>query len=211
VLGRERAARSEVAGLDDDRIEEPPQTSGVDLAQGQIPPVAREVSQTPRLTASELAYGDNDLDPQAEKHIKHCIDKLNEYRAAGKPPRPPLKEYRPLTMFAIAGSNERDGGGRAHAHIAKSFENDGGGPPGPRGLNAKTENQGFVSGTDIDACVDKILELMMAEGPGTPGKRNHHDNIMNPTTRFVGVGIVVGKLQGIPGVWLTTDFVGEQL
>jgi hypothetical protein len=208
---REALARSAPESIDHEQLEDvpPPATQ---QAQGPIPPVAREVSPTRQSTASEQAYeGGNDLDPEAEKHIKHCLDKINEYRAAGKPPLPPLKEYRPLTMFAILGSNDRDAGGVAHAHIARSFENGGNGPPGPRGLNAKTENQGFVSGTDIDACIDKVLQLMMDEGPGTPGKRNHHDNIMNPTTKFVGIGIVVGKLEGIPGAWLTTDFVGEAL
>jgi len=176
-------------------------------SRGAIPAVVPDTSQTQSRTASERGYGDGEVDEEGEKHIQHCLMRINEYRAAGKPPRAPLKEHRPLTVFAIAGTAERAAGGPAHGHIAKSFENGGTGPAAPKGLNAKTENQGFASGEDIDKCIDTILELMMAEGPGG-AKRNHYDNIMDPQTQLVGIGLLVGTYKDVKGVWLTNDFLG---
>jgi hypothetical protein len=97
-----------------------------------------------------------------------------------------------LTAFAQAGSVELSEDHRIHQHIVDHRLELG---------TACAENQGDPSGWRPARLEDQIAEIlggMMREGPGG----GHHDNILRPEWRRLGVGIVN------PGgrMYFTTDF-----
>jgi len=128
--------------------------------------------------------------------VMHNLDQLNMYRAQNNAPALVLSSA--LNQFATTGSQQLAAGGQAHAHF-KAASNDG-----------SLWSSGFCSGAgenqapnwpvngDENGTIDAILQSMMDEGPGG----GHHDNIMNPALRRLGVGILVrdGRL------WFTNDF-----
>ena len=131
--------------------------------------------------------------------VKYNVELLNQYRSrAGVAP---LVYDAKISKFALAGSKELARDHEPHAHFKSSSD-------GAPGFGTHTaENQGDPNGapamdTDAGASAKKqialLLKLMMDEGPGG----GHHDNILNPKYRRVGVGLFDsgGKL------YLTNDF-----
>ncbi len=181
-------------------------TASLDLrSDGRIPTVSEQQEVLRGTTASQEA---GLLDDKLRKHIDYCIERINWYRENHRPTQPPrqrVQEHPPLSQFAQIGAQEHAAGGPDHGHFDASFANDGKGPPRPTGMTRKRENQGAWPTTDINKAIDNILKDMIAEGPTPPGKQdNHHDNMLDPEARFVGVGIVVSGTH----VWVTMDFVG---
>lgn len=131
--------------------------------------------------------------------VKYNVELLNRYRA--KTGAPPLLYDAKISKFALAGSKELASDHEPHAHFKSSSD-------GAPGLGTHTaENQGDPNGApamDADAAASTkkqialLLKIMMDEGPGG----GHHDNILNPKYRRVGIGLYTtgGKL------YLTNDF-----
>jgi hypothetical protein len=143
---------------------------------------------------------DRPADPYpADGRVRYNVEQLNAYRArAGVGP---LRYDAAVGAFATEGSTELAADHRAHAyfkaHVAGSRAF------GPR----SAENQGDPDGVpsmDPDAArngrkqIDVMLKLMFDEGPGG----GHHDNMLDPRYKRVGVGVVDrgGRL------YLTNDF-----
>ena len=123
----------------------------------------------------------------ADPLVRYNVDQLNVYRARGG--LPPLLYDAPLSAFATQGSQRLARDHVAHANFAEHAQ-------ARRFGSRSAENQGDPGGVPaLDAdpwCnatkqVDIMLKMMMDEGPGG----GHHDNIMNPKLRRVGIGIVV--------------------
>src|SRR5262245_28977178 len=120
----------------------------------------------------------------SDDNIRHNLETLNVYRAqAGAPP---LELDERLSSFAATGSEQLAAGGDAHGHFKAAMS---GGTLWSSGFcHSAAENQApGWSASDVSATIDAILASMMAEGPGG----GHHDNIVNPALRRVGVGLVV--------------------
>jgi len=139
-------------------------------------------------------------DPMPSDPLVHYnVELLNQYRARGGVA--PLKYDAKISAFALAGSKELARDHEPHAH----FKREGEGAPGFGSRSA--ENQGDPNGVpplanDAVASGKKqiaiMLKMMFDEGPGG----GHHDNMMNPKLRRVGIGIYE------PGgtLFLTNDF-----
>jgi uncharacterized protein YkwD len=131
--------------------------------------------------------------------VRYNVELLNGYRQ--KAGAPPLAYDAKISGFALDGSKRLASDHKPHAHFAASAQ----GSPvfGPR----IAENQGDPSGVpalDADAttsgkkAIALLLKIMIDEGPGG----GHHDNMLNPKYRRVGIGLhyAAGKL------YLTNDF-----
>jgi uncharacterized protein YkwD len=126
--------------------------------------------------------------------VQHNLDQLNMYRAQNS--APPLQLTDALDTFATAGSQELAADNMPHAH----FKNAGDAIWQSGFCSGAGENQAPnwpIGAGGVDGAIDTILDAMMKEGPGG----GHHDNIVNPDFRLVGVGLV---MQG--GLFLTNDF-----
>lgn len=131
--------------------------------------------------------------------VKYNVDRVNAYRA--KKGLGALLYDAKISSFAKRGSEQLARDHSPHAHFAAHAK-------GAPGFGSKAaENQGDPNGVpslDPDPArngrkqVDLLLKLMMDEGPGG----GHYDNMMNPSFRRIGVGLVYvgGKL------YLTNDF-----
>lgn len=132
--------------------------------------------------------------------VRYNVEQINRYRSA-KGLAPVLYDAK-ISAFARQGSDRLSRDHNPHAHFAAHAQ----GAPGFGSRSA--ENQGDPAGVPVldpsDATkngkkqIDVMLKLMMDEGPGG----GHHDNMMNPRFRRVGIGLVYtgGKL------YLTNDF-----
>jgi uncharacterized protein YkwD len=132
--------------------------------------------------------------------VRYNVEQINKYRSA-KGLGPVLYDAK-ISAFARQGSERLSRDHSPHAHFAANAQ----GAPGFGSRSA--ENQGDPAGVPVldpsDATkngrkqIDVMLKLMMDEGPGG----GHHDNMMNPRFRRVGIGLVYssGKL------YLTNDF-----
>jgi hypothetical protein len=131
--------------------------------------------------------------------VTHNLQKLNAIRSARG--LAPLVLDPALSAFAMAASQRlsRDHSPHAHFIAAAKGERAFGGSSGenqgdPRGVGPMDADP-MVSGQKQ---VDELLRLMMAEGKGG----GHHDNIVNPRFKRVGIGILhVGGT-----LYLTNDF-----
>ena len=132
--------------------------------------------------------------------VRYNVELLNSYRSrAGVAPL--LYDAR-ISAFALAGSNELAKDHTPHAHFASHADSL------PAGFGSRSaENQGDPAGVptlDPDPVANGkkqialLLKIMMDEGPGG----GHHDNVLNPSYRRVGVGLFYagGRL------YLTNDF-----
>lgn len=130
---------------------------------------------------------------------QHCLDKLNEYRAANGAGA--LILDRKLNDFAAAGSEELAAGGDAHSHFNTAKNNSMIFTDASGFCRAAGENQapGWMGSSD-NQIIDDVLLEMMNEGPGG----GHHDNIINKTYTRVGVGLVTKN----GGLYFTNDFSG---
>jgi uncharacterized protein YkwD len=136
----------------------------------------------------------------ADAHAQHNLDTLNAYRAqAGVAP---LVLDDQLSTFSVEAASQLEATGQAHGYFMQ------------QGASGALWQQGFCStaaenqapawplssfGGDEDATVDAILKAMMDEGPGG----GHHDNILDPASARVGVGLIVDAEQQL---WLSNDF-----
>lgn len=135
----------------------------------------------------------------ADPRVRHNVEQINKYRA--QKGLAPLLYDAKISAFARRGSERLARDHVPHAHFAENVQ----GAPGFGSRSA--ENQGDPHGVpamDPDPVksgkkqIDVMLKLMMDEGPGG----GHHDNMMNPKFRRVGVGLVDvgGRL------YMTNDF-----
>ena len=128
--------------------------------------------------------------------VKFNVDLLNQYRArAGVAP---LVYDARVSAFAFDGSRELAANHRAHAHFARS----------PAYAGHTAENQGDPNGvppmgpdrtSSGQQQIAMLLKLMFDEGPGG----GHHDNMLNPTYRRVGIGLFYTPAGAL---YLTNDF-----
>jgi uncharacterized protein YkwD len=130
-------------------------------------------------------------DPVLDDARQYNLARINALRAQNG--SPPLKLDDALDAFAQAGSVELSQDHKPHAHFTSSYST--------CGCNVQAENQGDPNGWIVEPIhqqIDDILNLMMSEGPGG----GHHDNILNPQSTRLGVGIVN------PGgaLYFTNDF-----
>ncbi|MDB4946628.1 MAG: hypothetical protein JWP97_6162 [Labilithrix sp.] len=134
----------------------------------------------------------------ADSLARYAVERLNAYRA--QKGLPPLVYDARLSAFALQGSQRLARDHVPHANMAEHGS--------AQHFGSRTaENQGDPHGVpalDPDAVksgqkiIDLMLKMMMDEGPGG----GHHDNIMNPKLRRVGVGnaVVAGRF------YMTHDF-----
>lgn len=131
--------------------------------------------------------------------VRYNVEQINRYRKAKGLGR--VLYDAKISAFAKKGSERLARDHVPHAHFAANGQ----GAPGFGSRSA--ENQGDPAGVpslDPDPTrsgkkqIDVMLKLMMDEGPGG----GHHDNMMNPQFRRVGIGLVYsgGKL------YMTNDF-----
>jgi uncharacterized protein YkwD len=135
----------------------------------------------------------------ADPKVRYNVERINAYRAKGG--LSPLLYDAKISAFARAGSERLAQDHVPHANFAAHAQ-------GAPGFGSKgAENQGDPAGVpamDADALrsgkkqIDVMLDLMMGEGPGG----GHYDNMMNPSFRRVGIGLVYagGRL------YMTNDF-----
>lgn len=159
----------------------PPRTPPQDIRQQAIfPPPRTNVLPKP--------------DVALQAAILHNLHQLNAYRARAGAQALQLDPK--LNAFAQQGSLELQQNHTPHGHFQRRnvFES------GFQGGAA--ENQGDPNGWPIrgglNATIDAILQAMIDEGPGG----GHHDNMLNPKFRRVGIGLVVDGNE----LYLTNDF-----
>lgn len=162
--------------------------------------MVRQAASTSPISFGPLFYRGKTLDAGknaiGEANIRHNLNGLNALRA--KAGVPALKLDAKLCDFARKGSLELLKTHVPHAHFKASnvWEN---------GFeNAAAENQGDPHGWTpgpVNRAIDQILKAMMDEGPGG----GHHDTIINPKYKRVGIGLVQDKNGRL---YLTNDFSG---
>jgi len=140
---------------------------------------------------SSGSAGPSSGDAALDDARQYNLDRINAYRAMNGAPA--LKLDAALNDFAQAGSVELSQDHAPHAHFKASYAT--------CNCSVNAENQGDPNGwtvAPIHDQIDQILQLMMSEGPGG----GHHDNIVNPQWKRLGVGIVN------PGakLYFTNDF-----
>lgn len=135
----------------------------------------------------------------ADPRVRYNVELLASYRKrAGLPP---LLYDAKISAFALEGSKRLAHDHVPHAHFRASGERH------PAFGTRSAENQGDPNGVpalDPDPKVSGkkqialMMKMMFDEGPGG----GHHDNMMNPKYRRVGIGLheAGGKL------YLTNDF-----
>jgi uncharacterized protein YkwD len=127
--------------------------------------------------------------------VQHNLDVLNMYRAQNNAPALVLSSA--LNQFATKGTQDLAAGGTAHAHFMAASADGSIWNSGFCGGAGENQAPGWPLTPDENGAVDAILKAMMDEGPGG----GHHDNIVNPAYRSVGVGLVLQS-----GLFLTNDF-----
>ncbi|BCM93678.1 hypothetical protein IAD21_05569 [Abditibacteriota bacterium] len=157
-----------------------------------IPQVSRVSPSIPSRGGTANATGDD----TTQANIQYNLTQLNALRARAGVSA--LKLDLGLCEFARQGSLELMRTHVPHNHFSKAdvwkngFE------------RAAAENQGDPHGWfpgPVNQSIDQILQAMMDEGPGG----GHHDNILNPAYKRVGIGLVKddsGRL------YFTNDFSG---
>jgi uncharacterized protein YkwD len=129
------------------------------------------------------------------------LDKINAFRAQEN--LPPLALDQALTAAANEGTREFAAGGGPHGHFREHRRE----IKDSVHATVVNENQGKRGGhpaqpVPIDEFVAQQIETLITnmfdEGPGG----GHHDSIVNPRYRRIGIGIaVIGQF-----VYLTNDF-----
>jgi uncharacterized protein YkwD len=129
--------------------------------------------------------------------VQHNLDVINDYRQQNGAPAVSVTDA--LNSFATIGSEQLAAGGAAHGHFQAAGDD---GSLWKSGFcNGAGENQapGWpITNGDQNATIDAIMKAMMDEGPGG----GHHDNIINPEFRLVGIGLVVKGTS----LYFTNDF-----
>lgn len=130
--------------------------------------------------------------------VRYNVDRLNDIRA--RKHLAPLTLDPQLSTFARAGSERFARDGVPHGHMREN----GAGAPGFG--RKRAENQGVVRDGNIGHAsvavlnrhIETTLTWMMNEGAGG----GHHDAIVNPSFRRVGIGIALASDRLI----VTNDF-----
>lgn len=158
------------------------------------PSSGRPISPTPASPSAPVPTVTDAGITQAD--IQYNLDRINAYRArAGVPP---VALDAALCAFARQGSLELLQNHEPHGHFRKSDVWKSGFQGGA------AENQGDPNGWSagpVTKSVDEILKMMIDEGPGG----GHHDNMLNPTYKRVGIGLVKDNAGQL---YLTNDFSG---
>jgi uncharacterized protein YkwD len=161
----------------------------------QTPSGTRTVTITTR-TIDAPPPPQRPADPMpADPLVRYNVARLNRYRADANVPE--LLYDAKISSFAHEGSRELSQDHVPHAHFEARVQK----APGFGSHSA--ENQGDPNGVPPQigsgkAQIEAMLQRMMAEGPGG----GHHDNIVNPRYRRVGIGILL--VDG--ALYLTNDF-----
>ena len=142
-------------------------------------------------SGSDAGGGASSGDPTLDDARQYNLERINALRAQTGAPALHLDDA--LDAFAQAGSVLLSQDHQPHANFSANYAT--------CGCGVEAENQGDPSGwpvAPIHDQIDQILDLMMSEGPGG----GHHDNIVNPQSTRLGVGIVN------PGatLYFTNDF-----
>jgi uncharacterized protein YkwD len=132
----------------------------------------------------------------SDPFVQHNLEVLNMYRAANNAPALVLSDA--LNTFAATGSQQLAAGGPAHGHFQQAITDHTLFSSGFCSGAGENQAPGWAINNDENKTIDAILKSMMDEGPGG----GHHDNIVNPQFRLVGVGLLV---QG-GGLYFTNDF-----
>jgi uncharacterized protein YkwD len=131
----------------------------------------------------------------ADPLVRYNVEALNRYRS--KAGAAPLLYDAKISAFALEGSKQLAQDHEPHAHFASHAKSS------ANGFGTRSaENQGDPSGVppmEGKKQVDIMIDLMFQEGPGG----GHHDNMVNPRYRRVGVGLYV-TAEG--RMYLTNDF-----
>lgn len=128
--------------------------------------------------------------------VQHNLDKINLYR--GMNSAAALTLSTDLNNFATTGSQQLAAGGMAHGHFQAAIADNTIWQSGFCAGAGENQAPGWPVNGDENATIDSILKSMMDEGPGG----GHHDNIVNPNFRSLGVGLIVQN----GGLYLTNDF-----
>ncbi len=140
--------------------------------------------------------------------VKLNLDVINAYRK--KHGVAPVVYDAKISAFALAGSKQLAKDHKPHAHFNAKIKGQLGDPAAMKGKSGfgsrAAENQGDWNGIpelapgaqNGKAQIELTMKLMYDEGPGG----GHHDNMLNPKFRRVGIGLhYVGKK-----LYLTNDF-----
>ena len=132
--------------------------------------------------------------------VKYNVDQLNVYRA--KAGVGLLKYDAKVSAYALDGSKQLTVDHKPHAHFVATAQGN------PLLGTRSAENQGDWNGVpELDTSsklangkkqIDVMLKLMFDEGPGG----GHHDNMLNPKMKRVGIGLVYVGAK----LYMTNDF-----
>lgn len=139
--------------------------------------------------------------------VSRCLGDINAYRASRGIAALTLDAQ--LSAFATAGSMQLSIDHLAHQHFIDAAN---GGTLFQSGFSGSAaENQGPTTGYPVLSAdpvqnemmqIDAIEAAMFAEGPGDGVAHGHYTNMMNPTYRRVGIGLVMVSQR----LYLTNDF-----
>ena len=177
------------------------------------PPPAPSASESVTVTKKVVAAPappDRPADPlPSDALVAWNLDLLNGYRK--KHGVAPVLYDAKISAFALAASQQLKKDHTAHAYFKANVKGALGDPAamkGGSGFGSKAaENQGDWDGIpELDpdpkkngkAQVETTLKLMMDEGPGG----GHHDNMLNPAFKRVGIGFVRDGVK----LYMTNDF-----
>jgi hypothetical protein len=187
-LGADVTLSNKTRGLTEIHIDWLPGETTTEIASGAAAPPVVISAPPPRTNVLPKP------DVALQAAIQHNLHQLNAYRARAGAQALQLDPK--LNAFALQGSLELKQNHIPHGHFQRRnvFES------GFQGGAA--ENQGDPNGWPIrgglNATIDAILQAMIDEGPGG----GHHDNMLNPKFRRVGIGLVVDGNE----LYLTNDF-----
>jgi uncharacterized protein YkwD len=167
------------------------------------------ITHTKKTVPAEAAP-DRAADPYpADALVKYNVDAINAYRK--KHGAPMLKYDAKISVFATAASKQLSGDHKAHAYFNAHIKTQLGGEDAKKGKSGfgsrGAENQGDWDGVPrLDKNdlangkqqIDVMMKLMYDEGPGG----GHHDNMLNPKFKRVGIGLVYAGDK----LYLTNDF-----
>ena len=155
------------------------------VAQSSPPQITQPTPPRPAPPASDVAL---------QSAVLHNLNQLNAYRARAGAQALQLDPR--LNAFAQQGSLELRQNHIPHGHFRRRdvFE---AGFTGGAAENQSDPNGWPIRG-GLNATIDAILQAMIDEGPGG----GHHDNMLNPQFRRVGIGLVMDGNE----LYLTNDF-----
>lgn len=187
-LGANVALSNKTRGLTEIHINWLPNETTTEIIPGATAPPVVVSAPPPRTNVLPKP------DVALQAAIQHNLHQLNAYRARAGAQALQLDPT--LNAFALQGSLELQRNHIPHGHFQRRNVFESGFTGGA------AENQGDPNGWPIrgglNTTIDAILQAMIDEGPGG----GHHDNMLNPKFRRVGIGLVVDGNE----LYLTNDF-----